>query len=410
MHSLTLCILANLALDHEEQSGVAIATTYVATQISKSHEYMEFLAEQDKKGSICPSAVIVTSSGELVSQMYDTIAALLNGNGEKGSVIDSIKLAQSRGGDGKSLSSLRSNLPTILVCTPGRLTEFIGQSRFNARLLHLLVVCQGPSLASADFADEMQKIVAWARCVRPSRTGEKPISTPSPCPLTTIILSRSFEKDSALHRELEQRYLMDFICNADVTRKGLGKHPLLAFQGKIEVQACAFKDDARSRHFVKEILPHHHGKSILCMDFSQERAAEFASQCKKLGVPCEVFTRDRDDSKTIQRFRAGQCKIMFTTPAGFEGIRYRNVKTAVIFSSPYDNLFTDADGQPRPGVYKQRLDFLREAVESIERAGKEAKVYILVAPNTKQPLKDAIAEVMRQAGCEIPSVLKQSNR
>ncbi|KAH0158201.1 hypothetical protein KCU67_g7602, partial [Aureobasidium melanogenum] len=70
----------------EQSYGVAIATTYLVTQIGESHEYMESLAEQDKSGYVCPSAIILTSSGELASQMYTTFAQLVRGNGDKSSV------------------------------------------------------------------------------------------------------------------------------------------------------------------------------------------------------------------------------------------------------------------------------------------------------------------------------------
>ncbi|KAG9523568.1 hypothetical protein KCU93_g6636, partial [Aureobasidium melanogenum] len=396
------------ATSNEQICGIAIAVTNLAIQIGESHEYMELLAEQDKSGYVCPSAIILTSSGELASQMYTTFAQLVRGNGDKSSVIDSIKVAQTRGGDGKSLSlaALKTNLPTILVCTPGRLADFIRHPRFSARLLHLLVVCQGSSLASANFSEEMKKIIAWARCVEPGLTGETPTSTSAPCPLTTIVLSRSFERDSTLHQELQQRYLSEFICDTNMTRVELGKQPLLSFQGKIKVETRSFNVAARSKHFMEQILPLHEDESILCIEFSQKRATNLASQCDELGVSCQVFTTEPDNPTTMQDFRTGECKIMFSTSAGFEGIRHKNSRTAVVFASPYQSLYTDANGHPRPGVYNRRTDLLRAAIEVVGQAGEEATVYIFVGQGTAQPVKDDIAKVLGRAGYEIPRVLK----
>ncbi|KAG9951151.1 hypothetical protein KCU85_g3036, partial [Aureobasidium melanogenum] len=380
------------ATNNEQICGITITATNLAIQIGENHEYMKLLADQHKSGYVCPSAVILTSSGELASQMYTTFASFVRGNGDKRSVIDSIKVVQSRGGDGKSVSlaDLKTNLPTILVCTPGRLAHLIEQSKFKARLLHLLVVCQGPSLASAELADKMQNIVAWARCERPRST----------------VLSRSFERDSTLHQELKRRYLNKFIRTTNVKQWDLGKHDLLAFRGEIKVQVCAFNVPERSKHFIEKILPLHRNENILCMEFSQDRAAGFASQCHKLGVTGQVFTTESDNSKTMQQFRNGQCKIMFTTPAGFEGIRHRNTKTAVIFGSPCEGLYTNADGSVRPGVYNRRTDLLRAAIESVGQAGQEAKVYIFVGQGTGQSVKDDIAKILREAGHEVPRVLK----
>ncbi|KAK6004615.1 hypothetical protein QM012_008477 [Aureobasidium pullulans] len=375
------------ATDIEQTHGIAIATTNLAIQISESHEYTELLVEQDKQGFVCPSVVVVASSGELVNRWSRNFGALVNGERDKGSNIDSIKVVYSMGGYGRVLTKLRTNRPTILVCTPGRLAFFIRQRRFSARLLHLLVVCQGPSLASADFANDMKKIITWARCVQP-------------------VLSRSFERDSALHQELQQRYLNDFVYATNVARVRVGKQPLLAFQGKIKVEARSFNVPARSKHFIEQILPLHEKDKILCMEFSRDRAVTLASQCHELGVSCELFTTEGDNSKAIQQFRSGESRIMFTTPAGFEGIRYQNTKAAVIFASPCQSLYTDANDHPRPGVYNRRTDLLRAAIESIGQAGKDAKVYIFVGRGTAQPVKDDIAKVLRQAGYEVPSVLE----
>ncbi|KAH0366440.1 hypothetical protein KCU65_g5372, partial [Aureobasidium melanogenum] len=394
------------AINADQISGVAIAATNLTIQLGESHEYMDLLAEQDKRKSICPSVVIVTSSGELAKWVSTNFAGLINGEGNNGSAIDSIRVVHSVGGDDKGLADFKTNIPTIFVCTSGRLAEFIRYQRFSARLLHLLVVFQGPSLASADSADRMQKIVAWARCQRSSPTGARPASTATPCSLTTMVLSRSFERDSSLHQELQQRYLNDFIRTTNVTRVKLGKQPLLAFEGKIKVETRAFNVPARSKHFVEQILPLHEDESILCMEFSRDRATYFASQCDELGVSCQVFTTEPDNPTTMQQFRNGECKIMFSTSAGFECIRYKNSKTAVIFASPCQSLYTNADGSPRPGVYNRRTDLLRAAIESVGKAGPDAKVYIFVGQGTAQPVKDDIAKVLGQAGYEIPSVLK----
>ncbi|KAG9694946.1 hypothetical protein KCU95_g5257, partial [Aureobasidium melanogenum] len=398
------------ATNVEQISGVTIAATNLAIQVGESHEYIDHLAEQDRRGSICPSVVVVTSSGELAKWVSINFAGLINGESNNGSAIESIRVFHSTGGDDKGLANFKTNIPTIFVCTPGRLAEFIRYQRFSARLLHLLVVFQGPSLASADSADTMQRIIAWARCERSSSTGTRPASTPAPCPLTTIVLSRSFERDCTLHQELQQRYLDEFIRTTNVTRFELGKQPLLAFQGKIKVETRAFGVPARSKHFVEQILPLHEDESILCMEFSRDRATKFASQCDELGVSCQVFTTEPDNPMTMQHFRTGECKITFSTPAGFECIRYKNTKTAVVFASPCQSHYTNADGSPRPGVYNRRTDLLRAAIESIGKAGTDATVYIFVGQGTAQPVKDDIAKVLGQAGYEIPSVLKPRPR
>ncbi|OBW63958.1 MAG: hypothetical protein AUREO_059750 [Aureobasidium pullulans] len=97
---------------------------------------------------------------------------------------------------------------------------------------------------------------------------------------------------------------------------------------------------------------------------------------------------------------------MFTTPAAVEGIRYTDVKTLVIFASPYESLYTDQDGMDKPGVFKRREDCLRDYVEAIGPAGEEAIVYIFVAVGTDQKIKDAIAQVELDAGLEVDAVLK----
>ncbi|KAG9817810.1 hypothetical protein KCU68_g18354, partial [Aureobasidium melanogenum] len=374
------------ATNVEQISGVTIAATNLAIQIGESHEYIDHLAEQDRRGSICPSVVVVTSSGELAKWVSINFAGLINGESNNGSAIESIRVFHSTGGDDKGLANFKTNIPPFLCVL---LVDWQNSSDTRG-LVHVSYIY------SSFF-----KVQVLPQRILPTQCRES---------LLGLVLSRSFERDCTLHQELQQRYLDEFIRTTNVTRFELGKQPLLAFQGKIKVETRAFGVPARSKHFVEQILLLHEDESILCMEFSRDRATKFASQCDELGVSCQVFTTEPDNPMTMQHFRTGECKITFSTPAGFECIRYKNTKTAMVFASPCQSLYTNADGSPRPGVYNRRTDLLRAAIESIGKAGTDATVYIFVGQGTAQPVKDDIAKVLGQAGYEIPSVLKPRPR
>ncbi|THW55584.1 hypothetical protein D6D20_09361 [Aureobasidium pullulans] len=326
-----------------KSSGAAIAAIATAWRSSQEHE--EHRKDHFERRIACPTVVIVTSTGELVKKIIKTTESFLNESDDKSSPVP-FDVFSAKGGDSKIRSVLLTSKPNILVCTLGRLAELTGDSNFSARLLHLLVIDQGAVLASAENKTNMDRIIAWAR------------------------------------------------------------NPRVNFTGQIKVQTCNFNTTARCEYFVKKLLPLHADERIICIDPSKERVVEENAKCNSLGVQSEAFTTEPGRRQIIERFRLKKCKIMFTTPAAVEGIRYTDVKTLVIFASPYESFYTDQDGMDKPGVFKRREDCLRDYIEAIGPAGEEAIVYIFVAVGTNQKIKDAIAQVKLDAGLEVDAVLK----
>ncbi|THX06489.1 hypothetical protein D6D17_04962 [Aureobasidium pullulans] len=398
-HSRRLLILLGIG----KASGVAIAAIAAALKSGQEHE--EHRKEHFKKRIACPTVVIVTSTGELVKKITETIASFLNNESNDGYSLKCLQVFSTRGGDNKNRSALLTGWPNVLVCTPGRLAELTGDSNFSARLLHLLIIDQGAVLASAENKTNMDRIIAWARCEQSGTIRRAPISPSGVCPLTTIVLSHRLDSGFELHRQLRERYL-GFIGSRRPTLIPFARNPRVNFKGQIKVQTCSFNTTARCDYFVKKLVPLHPGERIICIDPSRERVVEESAKCNGLGIRSEAYTTESERRHIIERFRQKECKIMFATPAAVEGIRYTDVKTLVIFASPYESFYTEKDGMDKPGVFKRREDCLRDYVEAIGPAGEEAIVYIFVAVGTNQKIKDAIAQVKMDAGLEVDAVLK----
>ncbi|TIA67298.1 hypothetical protein D6C76_08768 [Aureobasidium pullulans] len=398
-HSRRLLILLGIG----KASGVAIAAIAAALKSGQEHE--EHRKEHFKKRIACPTVVIVTSTGELVKKITETIASFLNNESNDGYSLKCLQVFSTRGGDNKNRSALLTGWPNVLVCTPGRLAELTGDSNFSARLLHLLIIDQGAVLASAENKTNMDRIIAWARCEQSGTIRRAPISPSGVCPLTTIVLSHRLDSGFELHRQLRERYL-GFIGSRRPTLIPFARNPRVNFKGQIKVQTCSFNTTARCDYFVKKLVPLHPGERIICIDPSRERVVEESAKCNGLGIRSEAYTTESERRHIIERFRQKECKIMFATPAAVEGIRYTDVKTLVIFASPYESFYAEKDGMDKPGVFKRREDCLRDYVEAIGPAGEEAIVYIFVAVGTNQKIKDAIAQVKMDAGLEVDAVLK----
>ncbi|THY01263.1 hypothetical protein D6D03_05929 [Aureobasidium pullulans] len=386
-----------------KSSGAAIAAISVACRSYKEHR--EDRKENFEKYLTCPTVVIVTSTGELVKKITKTIGTFLNHESDHDHTFKPLKVLSTKGGDGKTLSDLRTQTTNILVCTPGRLADLTGNSNFSARLLHLLVIDQGAALASAENKINMDRIIAWAKCEQSGPIRRAKILPADLCPLTTIVLSHRLDFNLELHCRLRDRYL-EFIGSHQPTLIPFARNPRVNFRGQIKVQTCCFNTTARCDYFVKKLVPLHPGERIICIDPSRERVVEESAKCNGLGIRSEAYTTESERRHIIERFRRKECKIMFATPAAVEGIRYTDVKTLVIFASPYESFYTDQDGMDKPGVFKRREDCLRDYVEAIGPAGEEAIVYIFVAVGTNQKIKDAIAQVKMDAGLEVDAVLK----
>ncbi|THX91022.1 hypothetical protein D6D08_03489 [Aureobasidium pullulans] len=354
-------------------SGVAIAAIAAALKSGQEHE--EHRKEHFKKRIACPTVVIVTSTGELVKKITETIDSFLNNESNDEYSLKCLQVFSTRGGDNKNRSALLTGWPNVLVCTPGRLAELTGDSNFSARLLHLLIIDQGAVLASAENKTNMDRIIAWARCEQSGTIRRAPISPSGVCPLTTIVLSHRLDSGLELHRQLKERYL-GFIGSRRPTLIPFSRNPRVNFKGQIKVQTCSFNTTARCDYFVKKLLPLYADERIICIDPSRERVVEESAKCNRLGIQSEAFTTEPERRQIIERFRQKKCKIMFATPAAVEGIRYTDVKTLVIFASPYESFYTDQDGMDKPGVFKRREDCLRDYIEAIgrvNRAGSDEK-------------------------------------
>ncbi|THX69064.1 hypothetical protein D6D05_09169 [Aureobasidium pullulans] len=385
-----------------KSSGAAIAAIATAWRSSQEHE--EHRKDHFERRIACPTVVIVTSTGELVKKIIKTTESFFNESDDKSSP-GPFDVFSAKGGDSKIRSVLLTSKPNIFVCTLGRLAELTGDSNFSARLLHLLDIGQGAVLASAENKTNMDRIIAWARCEMSGPIRRALTSPLGPCPLTTIVSSHRLDFNLKLHRQLRKRYL-EFVGSCRPMHIPFARNPRVNFKGQIKVQTCNFNTTARCEYFVKKLLPLHADERIICIDPSKERVVEESAKCNSLGIQSEAFTTEPERRQIIERFRLKKCKIMFTTPAAVEGIRYTDVKTLVIFASPYESFYTDQDGMDKPGVFKRREDCLRDYVEAIEPAGEEAIVYIFVAVGTNQKIKDAIAQVKLDAGLEVDTVLQ----
>lgn len=362
------------------------------------------------------SAVIVTSTAELVRQMAAEMKSILIGDKS---------LRSSRPIRLLAVPNVRTNTSEvaetafdILVCTPKPLAKMLANAKFSAQCPRLLVFDQGMTLASNEHQREISDILAWAH--------SQIAIDGSIGSATIIVLSQILDLKLDLHTRLHNLYTKRFLRSkpsiffdakpallSKEIEALLDKHsvtvafdtnPLLFFKGKGVLLECQYPVEARYRAFVDQIVDQH--QSIICVDYSLDRLKNLSALCSKDDHKAEVLDTKspREARLTLERFRDQSIRLLLTDFAGLDGVKCAHADAVVIFASP------SRSSENRGGKFKTRVDFLRDAIETVRLHGEKARVYFFYAPGTDIHIKNAIAQVLQEMGSEVPETLQQNLR
>lgn len=338
------------------------------------------------------SAVIVTSTDELVRETFLFIQQIAVSR--KGCKLLNTFGVLAVPNPSKGLLEMAETSFGILVCTAKSLARMLDNSRFSAKSPRLLVFDQGMSLASGSFKNDMERVTSWVN--------SKPTSNIQH--LTIVVLSQLLDLELDLHRELHRYYMSTFLASKDVSTVSLDANPLAFFGGRAVPVECRYPIETRYKAFVNNIVNNH--QSIICVDYSLERLGDLKRLAGRDGHKAEILdSRSPSAAKdTMDRFRAGKFNFLLTTFADVEGIKCVHANAVAIFASP------SRSSQFKPGVFKRRVDCLRDAVEAVRQHGEKARVYIFYAAGTDMEIKKAVAQILTEMGSPVPDRLKQNLR
>lgn len=314
--------------------------------------------------TVFPSALILSPTRELASQIYE--------EAEKFAYQSGAKVAVVYGGApmGQQLRELERGVD-ILVATPGRLVDMIERSRVSLKLIKYLALDEADRMLDMGFEPQIRKIV-------------QRMDMPPPGTRQTLLFSATFPNEI-------QRLAADFLKNYIFLTVGrVGSSTDLIAQ-KVEF----VRDMDKIKHLCGLLKNQRenvtHGKLALTLVFVETKkgANHLENWLSRNGFPAIAIHGDKvqmERERALRSFKCGSTPILVATDVASRGLDIPHVSHVINFDFP------------------KSID---DYVHRIGRTGRAGKSGLATAffSEKNQPLAKALVELMKESKQEVPSWL-----
>jgi superfamily II DNA/RNA helicase len=290
-----------------------------------------------------PSALILVPTRELALQVHDVLEPLGRGLGLRSTVvIGQASMA-------KQVTAMRRGVH-VLVATPGRLKDLIGQGTCDLRNVEVTVLDEADQMADMGFLPDVTRILD-----RTPRRAQR------------LLFSATLDEDVNV---LVTRYLDDPVTHAvdpaDEPVETMDHHLLVvAPQDKADVTAEIANRAGRTIMFAR----------------TKRGVDRLAKQLARAGVRAGALHGDKRQglrTRTLEEFRAGSFGVLIATDVAARGLHVDDVSLVVHLDPPTDH-----------------KRYLHRAGRTA-RAGEQGTVVTLVLPDQLRSTRS----VIRKAGVE----------
>lgn len=266
--------------------------------------FARLLSIKDKKNNL-PSALIVAPTRELALQIYED--AILIGK------YSGLTFAQVVGGiDYKKQAEKLLEGPDVVICTPGRVIDYIKQGVFITSGIKIVVVDEADRLFDLGFTKDMRFILK---------------SLPKYDTRQSLLFSATLS-----HKILALTYdymnLPEFISVIPDTTTVEGIEQVLYHVGSGE-----------KLNLLLGLLGREEWTSILIFTNTKAEAEFLAMKLKGNGFPAEGITGDLPQKKRLklmERFKGGKTKILVATDVASRGIHVEDISHVFNYDLPQD--------------------------------------------------------------------------
>ena len=256
-----------------------------------------------KRGPARPEALILAPTRELAIQIGDSIRDYGAGSGIRHTVVF--------GGASKNtqLTELRRH-PRILVATPGRLLDFIGEGNIDLSQVDVLLIDEADRMLDMGFIPDIRRIA--------SRTEQR---------RQTVLFSATMPPEiEALSEELLGKAERVAIAPKEVTVDRIRQ----------SVMHVA-KEDKRT--LLPELIKDHGMFRVLVFTRTKHRAARVAKMLGKEGIPSAEIHGNRTQNQrqsALERFRSGKVQALVATDVAARGIDVDDITHVINFEIPHE--------------------------------------------------------------------------
>jgi ATP-dependent RNA helicase RhlB len=290
--------LAGRDVAGQAQTGTGKTAAFLVAILTR------LLAARDRKPDV-PSALVVAPTRELALQIYQDATILGRHTG--------LRLAEVVGGvDYQRQAEILKQGTDIVICTPGRIIDYLKQGVFKTAGIQVLVIDEADRLFDLGFTKDMRYIL------RKLPHYEKRLSMLFSATLSYRVLALTYDYMN----------LPEFISVTpqEVTVEGVEQALFhVASEEKLPLLLGLFERERWNRVLI----------------FANTKAGvEWLSQrLKGNGLPAEGITGDLPQKKRFQlmaRFKAGSIKILVATDVASRGIHVEDISHVINFELPQD--------------------------------------------------------------------------
>ncbi|MBW2127947.1 MAG: DEAD/DEAH box helicase [Deltaproteobacteria bacterium] len=309
----------------QAQTGTGKTAAFLVTIFSR------LLGSKSKKNGL-PSALIVAPTRELALQIYEDARLIGRHTG--------LSLAQVVGGiDYRKQAERLIEGPDIVICTPGRIIDYLKQGIFKTGGIKILVVDEADRLFDLGFTKDMRYIL------RRLPHYEKRQSMLFSATLSHRVLALTYDYMN----------LPEFISvlPENITVDG--------------IEQCLFHVGSDQKlSLLLGLLEQEDWTRVLIFSNTKADVEFLSGKLKGNGLPAEGITGDLPQPKRLrlmERFKTGKTKILVATDVASRGIHVEDISHVINYDLPQD-----------PENYTHRIG--RTA-----RAGKTGKAFSFACEN-----------------------------
>ena len=282
----------------QAQTGTGKTAAFLVTIFSK------LLAKKKGKEKL-PAALIVAPTRELALQIYDD-ARLLGGH-------TGLTLAQVVGGiDYKKQADILRQGPDIVICTPGRIIDYLKQGIFKPGGIETLVIDEADRLFDLGFTKDMRFIL------RKLPHYEKRQSMLFSATLSYRVLELTYE-----YMNLPE---VISVTPEEVVVEGIE-------------QALFHVGSDEKLRLLLGLLEREDWERVLIFANTKAGVEWLSRKLRGNGYPAEGITGDLPQPKRLAlmaRFKAGKVKILVATDVASRGIHVEDISHVINYDIPQD--------------------------------------------------------------------------
>lgn len=250
--------------------------------------------------------IIISSTRELVMQIHDVVNKL-------GEFMDGLTTKLLIGGTSVSddIQSLQTNIPHIVVGTPGRIFDMIRRRKLNVFTIKLFVLDEADEMLSAGFKDQIHSIFQYFN--------EK---------VQTAIFSATMPEEVI---ELTNKFM-------NQPHKIIMKPQELSLEGIKQTYIATINDDEKY-NWLKTLYDRISLAQSIIFVNELNRVSDLYDAMKKDGFPvCHIHSGLPKDQreKVISDFKTGVYNVLISSNITARGIDIQAVSTVINFDIPRD--------------------------------------------------------------------------